>query len=64
MQDKELFDAIRVIFDENIPFNRVLGLNVASLNYDKVKLKFTMYDKLIGNYMRGGLTWRSYFFSD
>ena len=55
MQDKELFEAIREIFDENIPFNRLLGLNVASLNYDEVMLKFTMHDKLIGNYKRGAL---------
>ncbi len=55
MKDKDLFDAIKVIFDDKIPFNKVLGLRVHSLEYDEVMLKFVMRDELIGNYMRSSL---------
>ncbi len=55
MNDEELFYAIKVLFDEKIPFNKVLGLRVHSLEYDEVKLKFTMRDELVGNYMRASL---------
>ena len=54
-KDEELFTAINGIFNEKIPFNKVLGIKVELLRYDLVKLKFEMYDELIGNYMRGTL---------
>jgi uncharacterized protein (TIGR00369 family) len=54
-KDEELFTAINGIFNERIPFNKVLGLKVDLLRYDLVKLKFEMHDELIGNYMRGTL---------
>ncbi len=54
-KDDELFAAINRIFNEKIPFNKILGLKVDSLHYDLVKLKFEMRDELIGNYMRGTL---------
>lgn len=54
-KDEELFTAINGIFNEKIPFNKVLGLKVELLRYDLVKLKFEMHDELIGNYMRGTL---------
>ena len=54
-QDTALFSAIYDIFNEKIPFNKVLGLKVESLHYDRVMIKFEMRDELIGNYIRGGL---------
>jgi uncharacterized protein (TIGR00369 family) len=54
-KDLDLFTAINGIFNEKIPFNKVLGLKVDLLRYDLVKLKFEMHDELIGNYMRGTL---------
>lgn len=54
-KEEELFTAINGIFNEKIPFNKVLGLKVDLLRYDLVKLKFEMHDELIGNYMRGTL---------
>ena len=54
-KDEELFAAINGIFNEKIPFNKVLGLKVEMLRYDLVKTRFEMHDELIGNYMRGSL---------
>ena len=54
-QDQDLFSAIHEIFNQKIPFNRVLGLKVDSLTYEQVKVTFDMRPELIGNYMRGTL---------
>lgn len=54
-KDEELFSAINEIFNEKIPFNKVLGLKVDSISYNCVHLRFEMQDELIGNYTRGTL---------
>jgi uncharacterized protein (TIGR00369 family) len=54
-KDDKLFSAIKEIFDEKIPFNKVLGLRVESLQFDRVMVKFEMNADLIGNYMRATL---------
>lgn len=54
-KDEELFAAVNEIFNEKIPFNKMLGLKVASLTYDRVVIAFEMNKNLIGNYMRGTL---------
>ncbi len=54
-KNEELFLTIREIFEDKIPFNRVLGLKVESLNYDIAKVRFEIRDELIGNYTRGTL---------
>jgi len=53
--DEALFAVITEIFNAKIPFNMVLGLRVAAISYDRVKIVFNMRDELIGNYMRGTL---------
>lgn len=48
--DAEAGDALlRKVFEENVPFNRVLGLKVESLDADAPKLRFDMRPDLIGN---------------
>ena len=55
-EDKaEWLERIRDIFDNKIPFNRVLGLKVHSLNMERPKIRFAMHDALVGNYIRGSL---------
>ncbi len=54
-QDAELLAFIAEIFNERIPFNRVLGLRVESLDYEHPRIRFDMHDELVGNYMRGNL---------
>ena len=52
---KDWLDRIRDIFDNKIPFNQVLGLQLYSLDMDPPKIRFDMHDALIGNYIRGSL---------
>ena len=40
---------LRQVFEENVPFNRVLGLKVLSIDPDAPKLRFDMRPDLIGN---------------
>ncbi len=53
--DERLFAVINDIFNEKIPFNKVLGLKVAAIGYQQVKVRFDMRGELIGNYIRGAL---------
>ena len=55
VQDRELLDQIRDLFNHKIPFNRVLGLVIDSLDYDHPKVRFEMRPDLVGNYLRGNL---------
>jgi uncharacterized protein (TIGR00369 family) len=54
-KDTELFNRIQDIFNEKIPFNKILGLKVESIEYNKVSITFEMRQELIGNYLRGSL---------
>ena len=54
-KDGELFSVISAMFNEKIPFNKVLGLKVDSISYDRVNVRFEMRNELIGNYTRGTL---------
>lgn len=53
--NQNIYSAIQTIFDEKIPFNKVLGLRIESLLVDHPRLRFDMRDELIGNYQRGTL---------
>lgn len=45
-------ERIRQVFEELIPFNRVLGLKVESIDLDAPKLRFDMRADLVGNPLR------------
>jgi uncharacterized protein (TIGR00369 family) len=49
----ELMKLLPEFVEAQIPFNRVLGLRVESLEMDRVCLKIEMKEELIGNPMRG-----------
>ena len=51
--ETELLAAIHEIFAERIPFNRVLGINVVSLDHDSPEVHFEMRPDLVGNFNRG-----------
>lgn len=53
--DPALFEAVREIVDERIPFNRVLGVQLDSIDGDRPQLSFAMQPELVGNFMRGNL---------
>jgi uncharacterized protein (TIGR00369 family) len=55
-KNREVADLMKLLPDfveAQIPFNRVLGLRVESLEMDSVCLKIEMKEELIGNPMRG-----------
>jgi uncharacterized protein (TIGR00369 family) len=52
LKNKELLSAINEIFNEKVPFHKVLGLQVKSINHDSVQIHLEMKDELMGNYIR------------
>ncbi len=53
--DGEFLSAINEMFSEKIPFNKVLGLKVESISYERVRVSFQMRNELMGHYKRGML---------
>jgi len=43
------------MFNEKVPFNKLLGVKIEWLGYERVTVSFQMRDELIGNYRRGML---------
>ena len=52
--DEQLVLRIREIFAQ-IPFNKVLGLELRTLDKERPQVGFRMREELIGNYVRGTL---------
>lgn len=50
---ENLLDSVHIIFEELIPFNKLLGLKIESLEKEKVRMKTRMRDDLVGNYAKG-----------
>ena len=51
----EILEIIHDLIIEKIPFNKVLGLTVESLNLDQASVRLPMRPELIGNFIRGSL---------
>lgn len=49
---EDLLGIVHDIYEEKIPFNRVLGMKVASLAPEKVSVRFDMKPDLIGNFVQ------------
>jgi uncharacterized protein (TIGR00369 family) len=54
-QDEAVLRVVRKIFAEQIPFNRVLGLELDLLGAEQASFRFDMRPELVGNYLRGNL---------
>jgi uncharacterized protein (TIGR00369 family) len=56
-EQAEVDEVLSIILEvcENIPFNKVLGLAVESLDFDRPAVRLTMRPELIGNFIRGSL---------
>ncbi|MEC7541217.1 MAG: hypothetical protein VX759_09575, partial [SAR324 cluster bacterium] len=52
---EELLKLLKEIAEERIPFNKVLGLTVQTMDEEQMQVKFDMRDELVGNFMRGNL---------
>jgi len=48
-QRERLAHQLRSIFEEHVPFNRLLGVKIASLDPKNPKIRFDMRPELIGN---------------
>jgi len=53
--EKELLAALRQMYEERLPFNRVLGLEVRRLTPETIAVEFDMKTELIGNYVQEAL---------
>ena len=52
-KEKEFISVINELFNEKIPFNKMLGLKVESIGRKRVSVGFRMRDELMGHYQRG-----------
>lgn len=50
--DANVLEIVESVFTDKIPFNRLLGLSVESIDEDQAKFRFDMRQELIGNYVR------------
>lgn len=50
-----LLQLLHEIYEEKLPFNRLLGLRIASLDKQHVRVRLAMREALIGNYVQGTL---------
>lgn len=48
--EPEFIDGLRSIFEERIPFNRVLGLKIVSMCPERVEGRIDMHNDLVGHY--------------
>ncbi len=54
VSEQLLLDALKV-FEERIPFNRVLGLQIERTKAGETAIRFDMREELVGNFTRGSL---------
>ena len=55
VKTEELLKLLKEIAEERIPFNKVLGLTIQTMDEEHMQVKFDMRDELVGNFMRGNL---------
>jgi len=48
-KEKELLTFLKELYENDLPFNRLIGLKIKSISLEKVKTQFTMHTDLIGN---------------
>ncbi len=53
MDPDDRMQMLRKLYEDKIPFNKVLGLKIESLEIDDLRIKFEMKDKFIGNFVQG-----------
>lgn len=46
-------ELIKTIMEERVPFNRLLGLRIDSIETEPVSLRFAHREELVGNYVKG-----------
>jgi uncharacterized protein (TIGR00369 family) len=51
MNIEELLPILHNMYDEKIPFNKLLGLRVTALEMENVRVEFDMKEEFVGNYV-------------
>ncbi|MBT5086884.1 MAG: thioesterase family protein [Deltaproteobacteria bacterium] len=46
---------LKEITEEKIPFNKLIGMKIETLDLDKIGIRFEMSPELVGNFTRGNL---------
>jgi uncharacterized protein (TIGR00369 family) len=52
---EQLLEIVKDIYENRIPFDRVLGMKVDLLTWDRTEVRFDMKPELVGNYVVGSL---------
>lgn len=52
MNLQQKLDLLREVYDNQMPFHRLLDVRIDSLTVEEIRVRIDMRDELIGNYMR------------
>ena len=55
MPTEKLLQLLKEITEEKIPFNKLIGMKIETLDLDKIGISFEMRPELVGNFTRGNL---------
>jgi len=55
MPTEKLLQLLKKITEEKIPFNKLIGMKIETLDLDKIGIRFEMRPELVGNFTRGNL---------
>ena len=55
MPSEQLLEMMREVVEQRIPFNKVLGIRVDSLDFEHFSIRFEQRPELVGNFTRGML---------
>jgi len=55
MPTEKLLQLLKEITEEKIPFNKLIGMKIETLDLDKIGICFEMRPELVGNFTRGNL---------
>jgi len=55
MHTEKLLQLLKEITEEKIPFNKLIGMKIETLDLDKIGIRFKMRPELVGNFTRGNL---------
>ena len=55
MPTEKLLQLLKEITEEKIPFNKLIGMKIETLDLDKIGIRFEMRPELVGNFTRGNL---------
>lgn len=52
MKLPEMLELLKLIYEERMPFNRLLGMRIVTLTPTDVELRIEMREELVGNFVR------------